>query len=336
MLRTNAHGGIYRSGKSYSEAKRCQVLVDFVSCNGNIGATARKSRVSRHLVCKLVNQVYAHGHVVEGEHGGKRSEKIDDFMKYLLVVFVLVEPAATLSQYVEMLTSAFQLRRSEIPSVSAVHRKLRKLGISRKVQENVYLERFTPQNLQRRFLFCAWRATVPMPQIYFIDETGKYGADMQRNFGYGFSFMKVVRLRSNKQIKKKVNAIACIGHREGVVNVVPVEENVNAEIFNAALQSLILPFLPPGCFLAMDNASVHRVHDVTQLCAAVGVTPVFLPPYSPDLNPIELVFGLLKSNLNRMNRPGFDDPVVDLLNGFMEIQVAQVQSFYRFSWRNTA
>ena len=47
----------------------------------------------------------------------------------------------------------------------------------------------------------------------------------------------------------------------------------------------------------MDNCSIHHVQEVTELFASTGILLLFLPPYSPDLNPIELTFGYVKGYL---------------------------------------
>lgn len=58
-------------------------------------------------------------------------------------------------------------------------------------------------------------------------------------------------------------------------------------------------FPGPNSVLVLDNAPVHHGGRIAQLCAATEVLLIYLPPYSPDLNPIEKVFSVLKSQLKR-------------------------------------
>ena len=58
-------------------------------------------------------------------------------------------------------------------------------------------------------------------------------------------------------------------------------------------------FPGPNSVLVLDNAPVHHGGRIAQLCASAEVLLIYLPPYSPDLNPIEKVFSVLKSQLKR-------------------------------------
>ena len=59
----------------------------------------------------------------------------------------------------------------------------------------------------------------------------------------------------------------------------------------------MLPFPHPKSILIMDNCSIHHIEHVTTLIEEAGILLLFLPPYSPDLNPIECVFGFVKGYL---------------------------------------
>ena len=84
--------------------------------------------------------------------------------------------------------------------------------------------------------------------------------------------------------------------------------------------------------VAMNNASIHNDNDISMILAAKHITLVKLPSYSYDLNPVELVFGLAKSNSRR--NPGYlsDDMVQAIADVFLLINPYQVQQFYRNSW----
>lgn len=60
----------------------------------------------------------------------------------------------------------------------------------------------------------------------------------------------------------------------------------------------------------MDNARVHKTHEVAEAVVSAGLTPLFLPPYSPQLNPIELVFGRLKTIYKSMMGIKLEQPEV--------------------------
>jgi transposase len=63
--------------------------------------------------------------------------------------------------------------------------------------------------------------------------------------------------------------------------------NINADIFTAWVRRYLLPKLPEKVVIVMDNATFHKRRDTQDLIRKAGHTPLYLPPYSPDLNPIE-------------------------------------------------
>lgn len=67
--------------------------------------------------------------------------------------------------------------------------------------------------------------------------------------------------------------------------------------FEAYVEQVLIPELPPGAIVVMDNLSAHKSPAVPEKLAAAGATLWYLPPYSPDLNPIELMWSKVKSAL---------------------------------------
>ena len=68
----------------------------------------------------------------------------------------------------------------------------------------------------------------------------------------------------------------------------------NTELFNTWLKQVLIPELKPGQVLILDNASFHKSEISRKLVEAAGCKLLFLPPYSPDLNPIEKYWANLK------------------------------------------
>ncbi len=72
---------------------------------------------------------------------------------------------------------------------------------------------------------------------------------------------------------------------------------VNGELFLAYVEQVLVPTLINGDIVIMDNLGSHKVAGVRQAIEAAGARLLYLPPYSPDLNPIELAFAKLKALL---------------------------------------
>lgn len=92
--------------------------------------------------------------------------------------------------------------------------------------------------------------------------------------------------------------IAALRH-EGIAAPFLVEGPVDAEVFTAYLEQVLCPQLHAGDTLILDNLATHKIQNVTRLLSARGVGLRYLPPYSPDLNPIELAFAKLKTHLRQ-------------------------------------
>lgn len=80
----------------------------------------------------------------------------------------------------------------------------------------------------------------------------------------------------------------------GITAPLTVDGAINGDTFLSWVKSHLVRTLKPGDIVVMDNLRVHKVAGVREAIAAAGARVLYLPPYSPDLNPIELVFSKLK------------------------------------------
>jgi transposase len=84
---------------------------------------------------------------------------------------------------------------------------------------------------------------------------------------------------------------------EGLVAPFVLDGPMNGECFNAYVAHVLVPELKPGDVVILDNLSSHKSQEAARLIAEAGAQLVFLPPYSPDLNPIEMMFAKFKQLL---------------------------------------
>lgn len=95
---------------------------------------------------------------------------------------------------------------------------------------------------------------------------------------------------------KTTTLIAALGV-EGMRCSTVVDGAVNGDVFEAFMEQVLAPELRTGDIVVMDSLSSHKRHRIRALIEGAGAHLVFLPPYSPDLNPIELVFAKVKQLL---------------------------------------
>lgn len=82
---------------------------------------------------------------------------------------------------------------------------------------------------------------------------------------------------------------------------------MDREAFLAYIEQVLVPDLTPGDIVIMDNLPTHKIAGVRQAIEAAGAELRYLPPYSPDLNPIEMAFSKLKSILRAAASRTVDD-----------------------------
>ena len=87
----------------------------------------------------------------------------------------------------------------------------------------------------------------------------------------------------------------------------------NTEVVDAYFAQVLLPVLPPGSVIVLDNARFHQSPTTQKLVAAAGCQLLFLPPYSPDLNPIEHLWAAFKTRL-RKDLPTAANPFLFIAN----------------------
>ncbi len=138
-------------------------------------------------------------------------------------------------------------------------------------------------------------AGVPVEDLVFLDECG-VNTNLVRRTARSKRGSRAPGTRPANR-GKNVTVIAAIGLMTGVIANRTYEGAMNTTRFLAWLDESLLPRLQPGMVVVMDNLRVHHVADVRLLVEAAGCRLVYLPPYSPDLNPIELAWSKLKTYL---------------------------------------
>lgn len=115
----------------------------------------------------------------------------------------------------------------------------------------------------------------------------------------------------------------------GMVAPCVFEGAVHGELFVRWVREWLVPTLPCGTTVVLDNLSVHRTAAVRVAVEAAGCHLRYLPAYSPDLNPIELAFATLKAHLRAVASRRFD-PLVDAIgDGLARITPADIAGCYR-------
>jgi transposase len=120
--------------------------------------------------------------------------------------------------------------------------------------------------------------------IVYIDESG-FAHDMPRTYGYSIKGQRCYGTH-DWGAKGRTNAIgALIG--SDIIAIGLITGSVNTVVFTSWVEQILLPNLPKESVIVMDNAAFHKGKDMEKMLKDSGHTLLYLPPYSPDLNPIE-------------------------------------------------
>jgi transposase len=131
-------------------------------------------------------------------------------------------------------------------------------------------------------------------RLVFIDETGTT-TKMTRLYG---RCLKGRRLRSKAPFGHWKTQTFVAGLRcDGLIAPFVVDQPMNRRIFEAYVETQLAPALQRGDVVIMDNLAAHKSTKAEDAIRAKGAWILFLPPYSPDLNPIEMAFAKLKAHL---------------------------------------
>jgi putative transposase len=128
-------------------------------------------------------------------------------------------------------------------------------------------------------------------EFVYVDESG-FAPSVTRRYAYAPKGQRVYGLRSGLRTPRTSLIAARIGTRFEAPLL--FEGTCNTPLFNRWLETALCPLLNDTHVVVMDNVAFHKSNTTQALISTTGATLLFLPPYSPDLNPIEHDFAALK------------------------------------------
>ena len=273
--------------KPYSNDLR-ERAVAAVRAGGSRRGVAELFGVSASSVNRWAQRFAQTGSVAPGKVGGHRKPILAPFRDWLLAQLD-AHPETTLTELQEQLAD-----RGVRVSRDTVWRALRFWGYSFKRKTPVAEERDRPDVKRRRERWRRHQRGIDPRRLVFVDETW-LEANMAPLRGWG---------RKEKRLPGK----ASFGHWNTSTFIAALRHDridapwvldgpVNGEAFRVYVKQVLAPTLKPGDVVVMDNLGSHKVKEVREAIRNAGARLLFLPPYSPDLNPIEQVFSKLKHRL---------------------------------------
>ena len=273
---------------AYSTDLRKRVL-DFIEAGGKKAEAARRFSVERSTIYRWLA---AEDPFSPQKPGPKNMRVLDE---------------AALKKHVADFPDLTQNERASHFGVSesSIVYGLRKLGITRKKKTIGYKERCDEKReVYRQAL--AEKHTAGK-KIVYVDECG-FRAESYRRHGYAPKGECVLGLISGTRTRTTTLVAARIGSTFTAPCL--FDGSCDSACFNAWLEAYLCPRLSVSDIVVLDNAKIHKTHRTRELIEASGAEVLFLPPYSPDYNPIEHDF----ANIKRLREYKADITIDEVIN----------------------
>ena len=181
------------------------------------------------------------------------------------------------------------------------------------------------KRLRHKFRKQMREASPPLEHLKFIDECGAH-LGMTRLFGRAAPGERVVEATAGYS-GTHYTIVATLG-LQGITAPWLFEGAMNRTAFETYVGHVLAPTLRPGDLVLIDNLSAHKGDPIGKLIEACGAQVYFLPPYSPDLNPIELCWAKAKTVLRSAKARTFDALVDALCEALGAINPADARAWF--------
>ena len=208
-----------------------------------------------------------------------------------------------------------------MPSIEAA-------GVIAQKKSLIAAEQDRPDVVQRRHNFAIARRFAEPDRFVFLDESGAQ-TDMTRLYGRAPIGERCVD-RVPHGHWKTMTMLSAIRFN-GVIQdaTVVFDGPMNSATFLAYTRQCLAPSLRCGDIVVMDNLSSHKAVGVRQAIEAVGADLWYLPPYSPDLNPIEKFWSKVKAWLRRIGAKTFDTLTVAIGDALKAVQNNECNNYFK-------
>jgi len=163
-------------------------------------------------------------------------------------------------------------------------------------------------------------------KLIFIDETS-INTGMTRLYGRAFGSDRVVEYVPDVRFYR--TSVVSSVRLDGTITPLAFEGSLNGDIFLCYIEQFLAPTLQEGDIVIMDNLSSHKVKGIEDAIEAKGAHVIFLPAYSPDLNPIEQMWAKVKAYLRKAKARTLDALYDALKHALDNISIPDILGWFR-------
>src|SRR5262249_18221077 len=269
----------------YSQDLRQRILDTIRRGDGSVRQIARRFLVSVAFVTRLLQPHRSTGSLEPRPHGGGNPAVLGSEELERLRELIRQQPDATLEECRQRLGVSC--------SLMTIARALRKLGLPRKKRVPRAQEQGGPEVQEKRREFCEEMAGIDPRRLGFVGECGANTA-MARTYGRAPGGQRVY---TDPPGHWESITLTCGLRLSGVTAALAFPGATNAGVFETYVEEVLAPELKPGDVVVWDNLKPHESEEATEAAEAAGALVVPLPPWSPDLTPIEEMVSKVKGSL---------------------------------------
>lgn len=273
----------------YSQDLRDRVAAA-VSSGCSARAAASRFSVSVSTAIRWAKRLDVEGHTQARPMGGDHGSRLSDHREAVLTLLAH-QPDLTL----EEIRSELGARHGVSVSLGTVWRFLKAQNLTLKKSLHA-AEQQRDDVVEARRAFIRRQPALDPERLVFLDETWA-STNMTRRHGRCARGLRLLAPVPHGHWKT-TTLIAGL-RTTGIVAPYVLDGPINATVFRAYVEQVLAPTLANGDILILDNLSSHKVAGVREAVEARGAQVLYLPPYSPDLNPIEQAFAKLKTLLRK-------------------------------------
>ncbi|MBV8486777.1 MAG: IS630 family transposase [Planctomycetaceae bacterium] len=303
--------------KAYSQDLRKRILDTVQRGEGSLSQIANRFLVSISFIARLLQLHRSTDSLEPRPHGGGNPPVLGREDLDQLREFVRQQPDATLEE--------LRQRLGVSCSLMTISRALRKLGLPRKKKIPRAEEQDRPDVQERRREFAAKLAGLDPQRLVFVDESGANTA-MTRTHGRAPVGQRVY---TNTPGRWESITMTCGVRLSGVTAPLAFEGATNTDIFETYVQDVLVPQLKPGDVVIWDNLKPHQSEEAIEAIEAAGATVEPLPPWSPDLTPIEEMVSKVKGAMRSAAARTTDAVYGAFASALNEVTLEDIAGWFR-------
>ena len=211
-------------------------------------------------------------------------------------------------------------------TVSGLWRKLDRMNISFKKKTLFPSKQNDPEIQEERK---AWEENQPnldVSKLIFLDESG-INLGMTSLYGRASTNERVIDYVPDVRFDRA--SIVSTVRLDGTLVPFVFDGTLDAKLFRAYLKKFVVPSLSKGDIVIMDNSSVHKAKGAIDPIINAGATVLFLPRYSPDFNPIELLWSKMKSFLRKAKARTIEALMDSIKEALDYISLKDIESWFK-------